>query len=95
MVPGGCPANKEASILPGIGVVAELWVVVTDAVEVAVVVVGFAFVVVVDCATVEVCVVCGAKSINLLSMHKNFKSYGKDLAKHIFFKKQILQWIFS
>lgn len=62
-MPGGCPANKEASILPEIGVVTELGVVVTDAVEVAVVVV-FVFVVAADCATVKVCVVCKAKSIN-------------------------------
>jgi len=66
IVPGGCPANKEASILPGTGIVAELCVVVTDAVDVAVVVVGLVFVVAADCASLsgEVCVVCKAKSIN-------------------------------
>jgi len=64
-VPGGCPANNEASMFLGIGAIAEFcWlVVVVVPLEVAVVIVAFAFVLVTDCVvTVTVCVVCKTKN---------------------------------
>ena len=52
--------------------------------DVAVVVVGLVFVD--DCATVEVGVVCKAKSTNLFLVYKIFEIYERDLVKRIFLK---------